>query len=52
MDEEFIGTLPQVFEGCLFNSDCMAERISSIVAEDNRYQMVKDISEWIKGKGF
>lgn len=52
MDEQFIESLPAVFEGCLFKSDCIADKIRKTPVEDHRKEMIYDIAQWIHEKGF
>lgn len=52
MDEEFIGMLPGMLEGLAFQSSVLADSICSMQADDIRRQMVNDITEWLKEKGF
>ncbi|HHW49410.1 MAG TPA: lipoate--protein ligase, partial [Clostridiaceae bacterium] len=52
MDEEFINMLPELLEGCRFNSAAMAERIMGKPLEGQRKTYAQDISEWMLKKGF
>lgn len=52
MDEEFIGMLPGVLEGCSFISSEISKALASVDAGEARNTMLQDIADWIKEKGF
>ncbi|MDK2932735.1 MAG: lipoate---protein ligase [Clostridiales bacterium] len=52
MDEELISTIPQVLEGCIFESATLAKSIRSLEVEGERKQIMEDIADWLYNKGF
>lgn len=52
MDEEFIGLLPAAFEGSVFKSEIMADRIREIGRQHGRQEIAEDIAKWVENKGF
>lgn len=52
MDEEFIGLLPEAFDGSIFKSDIMSDRIKSVGTKYGRQDIADDIAKWIEDKGF
>lgn len=52
MDEEFIGMLPDLLEGCSFISSEISKALVSIDVGEARNTMLQDIADWIKEKGF
>lgn len=52
MDEEFIGMIPEVLNGKIFNSRVLAQGIRGMEVQGEREGLVRDIAEWIEEKGF
>lgn len=49
MDEEYIGMLPEIFEGCELSYSQLGKRLKE-TAKDGREQMAEDLAQWFKGK--
>ena len=52
MDEALIEMIPEILQGCLFNSDYIAETLSQVKVGTQREEMLQDIAGWIRSKGF
>lgn len=52
MDESFIEMIPGILEGHLFHSKILSEAILKADIGPDRKNMIQDIGDWIKNKGF
>ncbi len=52
MDESFIEMLPGILEGCTFHSKNMAQALLEADIGVERKNMIQDIANWIREKGF
>lgn len=52
LDEEFIGLLPQAFEGKKLNSKILSDSLYGLKLNKDRKKMIDDISKWIISKEF
>ncbi len=52
MDAEFIGMVPEILKGSMFNAPVMANAIRSMNVGPDRRQMQEDIAQWFLVKGF
>jgi len=51
MDEEYIGMLPRIFEGCELSLRELGRRLKETAA-DGREQMAEDLANWLQNKEF
>ncbi|HZJ57740.1 MAG TPA: lipoate--protein ligase [Clostridia bacterium] len=52
MDEALIEMIPDIIQGCLFNSPNIADSLAEVKVGAKRGEMLRDIADWIRSKGF
>jgi lipoate-protein ligase A len=52
MDEALIEMIPKILQGCLFNSEHIADSLTQVKIGAKREEMLQDMASWIRDKGF
>jgi lipoate-protein ligase A len=52
LDETFIEMLPEILEGCSFQSTALAHKLRALEVQETRREMIEDIAGWLEEKGF
>ena len=51
LDEEFVGSLPELLQGCILRSGALADRVRSIrPLNEDQGTMIEDIAGWLESK--